>query len=77
MAKINAFFDGKPAASYLRSKDGMQQIIYGDSSQLHRGGRHGHVSFDPDSGSVDYWRTPDQAHSDYLVDSSKSDHTRI
>lgn len=77
MAKINTTFDGQPAKSYQRQRDGMEQIIYGEASQLYKGGQHGHISFDPSSGSVDYWRGPNQEHSDYYIDGGQDDHTRI
>ena len=73
----NAKFEGYPARVYTRS-DGRGQIIYGESNQLHAGKQHGHVSFDPESGSVDYWREPQQSHSDWSIDGKRgNDHTKI
>ena len=73
----NTTFEGYPARSYLRA-DGKEQIIYGPADQIHTGGKHGHVSFDPQTGSVDYWRSPDHHHkTGWYLDSHKDDHTRI
>lgn len=56
----------------------MEQIIYGPADQIHTGGKHGHVSFDPQTGSVDYWRSPDHHHkTGWYLDSHEDDHTRI
>lgn len=76
--KPNTTFDGYPARAYTRSSDNMGQIIYGPENTIAGGPGHGHISYDPDSGSVDYWREPGQDHdTEWNINGRDPDHTRI
>ena len=77
IAVVNARFGEKPA-KVRRRKDGKIDVFFSSSGNYGDSVGHGHVVIDVD-GNVIYMRDEwqDKSRGQYLIDSSKDDHTRI
>ena len=71
------FYDGKPA-KVVKRHDGKTNIFFSDSGNYGDAAGHGHIVVNQDD-QVIYYRDPwqDKQQSQYLIDDSKEDHTKI